>query len=242
MAYARRRGYRRRRRSVRRPRFKRRIRYRKRRTRIPRRMPTGIPYRLVRKLTYSDALTLDVGSNSWSNHVIRANSAYDPRNAFGGHQPRYFDQYMGLYNRCYVIGSAISIRLLPSGNANAIPTEATVYLTDNPDLGNALGQNYINIFEQKGRKASKVYGLQNWSYQSSGSWLKARFSAKKFFRTNNVLGDNNLACTSSADPNKVAYFVMHFSSIIGNDPGPIRLEYRMNMICVFAEPIYVGPS
>lgn len=241
-AYGRRRGYRRRRRSIRRPRYKRRIRYRKRRMRMSRRIPTGTPYRLVRKLVYSDAQTVDVGSNSFSNHVIRANSCFDPLAAFGGHQPRYFDQHMTLYNRCYVIGSAISVRVIPSGNANAIPCEATLFLSDDSSLGSNLGQTYYNIFEQKGRKGSKVYGLQNWTYQSTGGWLRARFSAKKFFRQTNVLGNTDYACTSSADPNKVAYFVMHFSSVNGNDPGPMRLEYRMSYICVFTDPIYVGVS
>jgi len=75
------------------------------------RIPKSIvPARMVVTLPYVEFITLDSNSGVPAFWLFAANSCYDPDQSSTGHQPRGFDQYMGMYNWGRVIKSDISVK------------------------------------------------------------------------------------------------------------------------------------
>jgi len=65
-------------------------------------LPT-FPSSVVRRLRYSDSITLNSASGVVSSYVLRANDLFDPDFTGTGHQPMGFDQLMLVYNHFCVI-------------------------------------------------------------------------------------------------------------------------------------------
>lgn len=73
----------------------------------------GFPQSMRATLRYTDKMTFELASNT--NAIVstfRANDLFDPRYALGGHQPRSFDQYMGLFNNFTVTSSTCSVNFM----------------------------------------------------------------------------------------------------------------------------------
>lgn len=70
---------------------------------------TIVPYSQTAVLKYHDIITLDPGVLTPVRYTFRANGLYDPDLSGVGHQPRGFDQFMGLYQRFCVTASSIMV-------------------------------------------------------------------------------------------------------------------------------------
>jgi hypothetical protein len=80
-------------------------------------LPMGLPEKIRMPLRYSTRVPMD--SDIDSDDVFAMNGVYDPDITQAGHQPRLFDQLMGLYQRYRVIKSAISFMFVPVATTNA---------------------------------------------------------------------------------------------------------------------------
>ena len=123
----------RRRRTTRRSRPRRRMR-RRQPFGMTRRVPTGLPSSLFVVLKYSEVIK----PTSTITHLQQflANSCYKPNFTSSGHQPHYFDQYIGLYRRFIVNACGISITATNTGNdtmqIGVWPSTTNAILQDNP--------------------------------------------------------------------------------------------------------------
>lgn len=76
----------------------------------------GFPQSLRTTLRYTTRKDLDVSSlEDVQYESFRANGMFDPEVSLGGHQPRAFDQLMGLYKTFTVLGSKISVNWVYKG-------------------------------------------------------------------------------------------------------------------------------
>lgn len=75
----------------------------------------GFPQSMKATLRYSTSADFSLTTNQAVTHQIRANDLYDPQFALGGHQPRSFDEYMGLYSTFTVKSSKIMINWVYEG-------------------------------------------------------------------------------------------------------------------------------
>lgn len=243
MAYRRRRRFRPRTRRFKRRNYRRRPRrYRRIRRRSIIRAPVGIPQTYACKLRYAHDAIIDVAVGSSYDHVFRTNNVYDPDYSIGGHQPRFFDQLMTLYASCYVVGSVIRVRASNANNAVIHPCDMSLFMHEDPTYASGLST-YQDTVESKYRKGGPVMIGGGLSFgDKHQSWLTAKFSAKKFFHLAKVVGDRHYVCTNSAGPDREGYFQTHLKHIQGNDPGAVRVEYRLTYFCVFTDPRYQAES
>lgn len=77
----------------------------------------GLPEKLRCPLRYTSRVPMDADIDS--DNVFAMNGVYDPDITGAGHQPRLFDQLMGLYQRYRVIKCAISFMFVPVATTNA---------------------------------------------------------------------------------------------------------------------------
>lgn len=80
-------------------------------------LPMGLPEKIRIPLRYTSRVPID--SDVDSDNVFAMNGVYDPDITGTGHQPRLFDQLVGLYQRYRVIRSAISFSFAPVATTNA---------------------------------------------------------------------------------------------------------------------------
>lgn len=79
--------------------------------RLPHKPPTLIPPKKRARLTFTLQFNaLDLPTGDYLMYKFRGNSVYDPYYTGAGHQPRYYDQYDGLYGDYYVKSSSIEVR------------------------------------------------------------------------------------------------------------------------------------
>jgi hypothetical protein len=83
-----------------------------------------LPNNFVTKLRYHDSVPINAANGTVAGHVFRANSPYDPDYTASGHQPRYFDQIMPLYDHYQVLGSKITVKFINNSNDHIVGDSA----------------------------------------------------------------------------------------------------------------------
>lgn len=207
------------------------------RYRIGRSIPlrVGAPYAIVRKLRYFDQKSISPGTaGSPGVTIFTANNVHDPDHTGVGHQPRYFDEYMGLYNRFLVLGAKIQVQ--------------AVNLDTNP---NTVG---ISILEASTPKLditdySEVANSARRTLDVAGSgqaikYLTAKWSGKKWFHKPNLTTEYDLTGSSSAGPstNSRVYFHVWTTSPTASDTGTVRVLVTIDYIVMFREPVQPAQS
>lgn len=146
-------------------------------TMYPRRTP--VPATMNCVLKYMDNVTIDAGTGTPGQYKYAANGLYDPNVTGAGHQPRGFDQLMGLYQRYTVMASSIKITVALNdvnenkgiGYLGVFPCNVlSPAFTDFPDYweqplykwvsysnnvpvgSQPMVRNYVNCAEQLGKK------------------------------------------------------------------------------------------
>lgn len=92
----------------------------KRRKRLLNLMKSPVPKMMMTKFRYSDTVSINPSAaGSVAEHVFVANGMYDPDATGVGHQPRGFDQFIGvLYDHYVVVGAKITAILDNSSNSS----------------------------------------------------------------------------------------------------------------------------
>lgn len=75
----------------------------------------AFPTSMRTKLRYATRAVLEPTSTSLLYHAFRANNLRDPQHAVGGHQPRGFNEFMGIYKTYTVTGASISATFMYEG-------------------------------------------------------------------------------------------------------------------------------
>jgi len=197
---------------------------------------TPFPKVMRTTLTYAQPLTITQDTagvaKTWS---FVANSIYDPDATGTGHQPRYYDTFLGAngssapYNRYRVFGSKISIvAYAPSNTANT--ALGLISLGSRP----AAATTPATILEMQERSNYKTTPIAG--FNSKGT---ARLSS--YCRIASVLGMKNLEDSDdthgvyNGNPNQLVYWDVSICDIIGT--GSIT-QYVMVKIIYYVQ-LYV---
>lgn len=193
---------------------------------------TPLPIKYCTKLKYSEAFTINPGLAAAGVYPFRANSLYDPNASAGGHQPYGFDQLIALYQHFCVVGAKITFRVSVPAN-NDTPFIMGIHVDDQGTLTDAA--NITALMEQP-RTTRKIISKPN---NASGRELQItqKFSAKKFFGANSIIGESQFEGSDSANPTEEAYFIpwigpMDATSDLATYTCFVEIEY----VAVFTEP------
>lgn len=154
------------------------------------------------KLTYVERFDLNTAA-ALQQVIMRGNSAYDPNQTGSGHQPLFFDQYAGVYNRYRVHASSIKIDVI---NHSAV---AGLYYTVTPATDPNTFTSISEIYEQNRSSAPK--------YVPIAARIASRI--KRYSTTRKVCGltktqiyDDTFAAAVTTDPGNVWFWNIFFES------------------------------
>ncbi len=178
---------------------------------------------------------MSVTSGVPTNKTFRANGMFDPDFSLGGHQPYGFDQLMARYNHYTVVGAKISIRFHGGGmrqslvgcllSGSSVPGTAT---TPHQLEGSRFRYKYV-----------PTGGTQS-------GFVRANFSAKRFFSRKSVVGESDLKGSATADPTEQAYFIVRLMDPEQlPSPGNIdahNFTVMITYIAMFSEPKAITQS
>lgn len=167
-------------------------------------------------------------------HFFALNGLYDPNITGTGHQPMYFDQITGLYNHYNVVGTKMTIRVLPD-DANTTPTKVVLWQNDNNGVAGAstidsLAESQVN------RSGIIGSGAANEPLELTIFW-----SAKKTFG-GDVLSNTNLIGNAGANPGELSYGCISVQSMDGATVVSVFVSVKLEYITVWDEFKELPPS
>lgn len=179
---------------------------------------------------YVEEFTLDPSLASTAVYqTFSANGLYDPNISGTGHQPLGFDQLVGVvYNHYTVVGAKIKVYFMSTDEGSlgealvGIQTSATI------PISAAL----TTLVEDPGSKMGVLTNLD----AKASTTLTANVSLSKFLGQN-VIGEDDNAGSSSANPTEQVYFnVFAGSNQVGvTDPAKIQCIAVIDYIAVLHE-------
>ena len=191
----------------------------------------GLPRQKVVKLRYSQYGTLtNPGTGALVYQKFIANGIYDPDLTGTGHQPMGYDQMVLQYNHYIVLGSKITVQIIPPQDSSGYACVCGIYLSDDTTLPYT---NYTGFIEsQKG-----TYKLMNGATTREQS-ITSKFSAKGFFAVTDVKDNvDRFGQTVGDNPSEQAIFNLWYQAMDGG-AGPTNLLYlaTIEYIVQFSEP------
>lgn len=189
----------------------------------------------IAKLVYHDTINMDPEAGGLTSvTTFRANDMFDPYQPTGGHQPRGFDQMMAMYKEFVVIGSKITVQMVPTGTGAT--NNGIVYGVSLRDPSDTIETNYREYIEQ-GNTNYKVSDINQ-----RNPPVSMTFSLKKFSGISKPLSVGAYAGTASTIPPGTPSKVAHYDVWLGAadqttdlfaHTALVQIEY----IAVFRDPI-----
>lgn len=199
--------------------------YRKKRNGLV--VPRGMPKTGRAKLSYCENSNLSGTSGNLASVLWRANGAYDPRYATGGHQPYGYDQWTALFNHYVVVGSRITVKFRPTADTpNQI---AGITLLPDTTIPYTV---YTTFIESN---PSSKYVMLNDSERFQK--LTCNFSAKRFFNCSNVKDRvATIGAGVASNPTDQAYFCVWSQSQDITTSHTTNTLITIEYIIDFSEP------
>lgn len=177
-------------------------------------------------------ITISPTAGSIATEIYRATSVYDPDVAVGGHQPRYLDQIMPMYDHYVVMGAKINVTL--HSKDNAIPGVVMLGLFDD---GSPLSS--ANDYMENKHSRYKCMST-NWS--GPPTYISSTYSPK-FLGKKDPLDSDELKGTISTNPTENAYWHLVIAPMdAGDDLGNVTAIVRITYRVAFVEPNTVAQS
>lgn len=194
---------------------------------------TPLPDRLKTTLKYVENVTLNPGLGGiMDTNIWRANSLYDPNYTGVGHQPRGFDQFMGLYTRYEVLGSMIKITANNRDNNFA----QIISLSLRNDISVPAS---IQDYQESGNTKWKLLGPETAGGNVKSVMMKINPSKYLGLRSRTA----SLRGTVGANPSDQAYYHVGVECAnTGQDSDPVDVLVEIHYICEFTEPINLSGS
>lgn len=189
-------------------------------------VPNGMPKTGRTKLRYVENLSLTGTTGAIATSMWRANSAYDPRYASGGHQPMGYDQWTTLFNHYVVVGSKITAKFQ---NSSDIPTTMCgIYLSADTT---SVYSNWADFIE-----ADKGNYIQ--TSDSERSYVATeKFSCRRFFNLVDPKdGIGRVGAGIGNDPQEGAYFVIWIQAKDAASTSTVNVTILIEYIIDFSEP------
>lgn len=195
-----------------------------------------VPYSMGATLKYSDVVSVNPGAGTPASYIFRANGLYDCDYTGGGHQPRGFDQYMGLYQRYCVVGCAIKVTANQNSvSANSAITYLSVFPANTPS---PTISSLYDIFEQP--KCRTNYFSSNSSMPSvkGGQPQVTNYVNIGMYLGKDDPTNDDTACGDvSQNPSDLVYFHTYFGSTSTTaDLASSDLVVELTFYVVFQRP------
>ncbi len=215
---------------------KRRKSFKRKRRRRRMRIPMGVREKTVVRLKYmEDSIILDPSSTSFVTHHFRTMDLNNPDVDLTGHSPRYFDQYMDLYQKYTVINAkAIFDFYYESSTVAAV----RVYAGSSVIPAEPITQ---------GRAAESKY-VKSRPLTHNGNKVTARIvinvNSAKFFNKRNIVAATDFTGGLTVGPFKTGFIYCGAAGFTGStiDPGKVLARLQMIYTVVFHQPIMVPQS
>lgn len=179
---------------------------------------------ILRYTEHVTSITSTVGA--LGSYVFRANGCYDPNYTSTGHQPMGFDQWAALYNHYVVLGSKMTLKVLPQ-EANVSPCIIGTILTD----GSAVPYSTPGTFIEAKRGPYRLFKATDRVVS-----LVQKYSSKKQFNVVDVKDNvDRLGAAVTADPTEEAMFNIWFFTMDNTTASP-NLFVTIDYIVEFSEP------
>jgi len=173
----------------------------------------GFPKKLHVNHAYTD--TASVAITPSGSFQFSANGLFDPNITSVGHQPMYFDNLSAIYDHYTVLRSRIVVELLP----DTIPYNVVLYVDDDTSIasfGGAAEQPSSTPIHAVLPQSAKPLRLTR-------SW-----DANAYFG-GDILDNDNLQGTASANPTEQSYFTLvglTTTGASGSMSFSVRIEYE----------------
>lgn len=193
-------------------------------------VPRGPAPRSLRTvLRYAESLiTINGGAAGTSDaYVFSANGAYDPNITGTGHQPRGFDQYMGLYTYYVVVAARITVKYSPAVAETInqmIGLTPLAVATENTDP-----KDYM---EQQGC----VWDFLRPGTSGASKTLKVEVDLKNWFGVKSPTDDDLIRGDNAQNPARQLYFHVWAAAIQSSDPSAVDANVIIEYDTIFFTP------
>lgn len=186
-------------------------------------------------MPYQATFNLNPGIGTIGVHVFSLNSLYDPDVTGIGHQPRGFDQLVGvLYDHYVVILTAIQVDFHNTDTTQAQIVSVTV--KDNVTL-----ESTMNDYMESGRTSYSVVSGANSG--KAMARIRMTINPNKFLGRSHPLSDPQLKGSASGSPLEGCYFHIAAGPVDGTvDGSPIQCNVMLVYTAILIEPRTPGIS
>lgn len=199
---------------------------------IARGVPRGpVPRYMRTVLRYAEqTFTLDPGlSGASTAYVFTANGLFDPNITGVGHQPRGFDQYMGLYNYYTCVASRIVLRASPAAS------ETLNLMVGLCPLNNSTANSdSIDYLESQGC----LFEFLRPGTSSAAKKLQNEVDLKSWYDVKSPVDDESLRGNNGTNPSRQVYWHV-WASAITSSGNPTALECT---VLIEYDVIFSGPN
>lgn len=196
-------------------------------TLVSRRAP--IPDKTLIKLRYVADIEINPSLSSVGTHVFSANGMYDVDITGTGHQPLGFDQWMNFYQYYTVVGSKISARFMPTSSTPAVGSA----LCGIRVVNNSIPITTPETLREQNNNGWRSIGTAN---ASNGALVVKKFSAKRFFGRQFIVGAADYIGTDSANPtNQAFYHVWVSSTQASGDTANTTVNVTVTFVAMLTE-------
>lgn len=194
-------------------------------------------------LYYEPALGLTApNTGNAVTYFFSANGIYDPNVTGTGHQPLGFDQMMLMYEQCTVVNSSIQVTF---NIGPGLTVECGVYLS--PDAS-ALTDPRQLVENGLVKYIPLTSGSSTFQNQHIRSTVQIGCNVARYFGRNpsvrQMLNDDNLYCTSAANPTEQVYYGITAWQISpdASTTTSIGFDVLISYDVIFWEPRKLGIS
>lgn len=184
---------------------------------------TGLPEKVLVKHKYNQISTLVSTSGSTATQHFSANSMFDPDITGIGHQPIYFDEISGIWNRYRVVGSKITVKVTQASSANG-PMQIVLYRQDDSTVSSS------NVVTQSEYTHSSKVMLP--SGGSAMAYLNQTYSMKKVFGPGK--DTESLSALSTASPSE-SYVYTLVARTLDATSGSCVCDVSIEYLAVWTE-------
>lgn len=193
-----------------------------------------VPDVLVTKFKSSTVLDATTGaSGAIASYRLYANSLYDPMGTGGGVQPRFFDQLNQLYNKFFVYGCKVGIKILKKATGTQ---DSTVRVLGFPSVNTTmpLASLYVDgnelpktiRFDTSGSSGAATTSL----IMTEAKEKSVYFDVGEFFGVDRakLMSEDAYACTASADPSNILSFYIGIQGYEAAQTDVVTLEISIS--------------
>lgn len=201
---------------------------RTRKLKIPRGLPSGVPDKLWVNLRYTTTITVDPGVGQSAAHIFRANDMRDPDYSGTGNQPRFYDEWMAMYNHFCVERS--SIKLSASSLADSSAALAVVGIDVRSGASIPSGpDDYIEGRHTRSAQLGFASGGKPVANVSNTCDLANWFGVGSAIERSDLTG-------GASSPTEEVFYHVFVSPMYSSDPNAVAMRVTIDYSAILYEP------